>query len=569
MLVNEIPKDKIKYCIENLQTMFSPKVEHDFRMVKSALSLFRNGAVFNVVVEGETIKAAVLDDGDTYEIELELDFMEISFCSCGQIDESFCVHKLATLFYLFSLFDSPGEFFNNWKDGFHYTALEKKQPIAKKSLFVEPKKKEHLYREDSLESWLEFFNNRYVQYTKKREARMATYWNYNRGSNTAESIYEEYYPTLLDTEMPSSPYGEILFHIHAAITVFEKILETVGGSYGAAYSHYYTGKYLKEITSDIIELAFKARNGISTLTVADEKIISDTPQRMMDILLLTRDFQYDRFYLFQIICSNLIHNENSIDELVRKFQARSQKEDKLRQLGKVNFSSECRLALAHFDFMAERDLEAMKRLDEGPSNEVFYYTTWFKALAQNHIWDRFEVWLPFIEARMNDFIHQYGDQQLKRELTNFYLFFIREYANEKGTESFYINTLQTWLPYSYDDFCQYLLEKNEYRKWTELQLFAGISIENIDRELLKEIANKDRSCLLPLYHYAAEEAISLKSRDAYRQAVKHLRKLRTHYRALKKEPVWEHYICMLAAKYKRLRAFQEELRKGKGKLIND
>lgn len=570
MLVNEIPKEKIKYCIENLQASFDPKVEKDYRMMKQALTLFRNGTVFNAAVEGNTITAAVQDKNDTYTIALELDFMEISFCSCQQNDDIFCIHKLATLFYLFSLFDSPGEFFNQWKEGIKYTSSEKKAPIPKKTIKEEPKKKkERTYQEDSLESWLTFFNEKYMQFTKKREARMSTYWNYQRSSNLAEDLFETYYPTLLDTALPSSPVGENLFHFHAALSVFEKILENAANIYTSSYSHHYTRKYLSEIISDIADLAFKVRKSNFEWTAADEKILIETPKRLLKILLMTRDLQYDRLYLFQIACSNLILKKEWLDELKRKLLSRGKKEEKLKQLGKVNFSSECRLALAHLDFMVDKDKVAIKRLSDGPANEVYYYSTWFKTLAQNKIWNRFEIWLSFIEKRMNEFIHQYGEQQLKRELTTFYLFYIKEYANEKGKEAIYINTLQTWLPYSYGDFCEYLLEQNEFRMWTELQLFAGITIENIDKGLLKEIEEKDQACLLPLYHNAVEAAISEKSRDAYKQAVKYLRKLRTHYKNLKKEDIWNNYIHMLSTKYKRLRAFQEELRKGKGKLIND
>ncbi|HHY74221.1 MAG TPA: hypothetical protein GX497_13560 [Bacillus bacterium] len=569
MLVNEISKEKITYCIENLQNMFNPKVEHDYRMLKRGLSLYRDGAVFNAVVGGETVKANVLDDRCTYDIELELDFMEISFCSCQKEDEVFCVHKLATLFYLFSLFDSPGEFFNNWKAGYKYTPLEKKQPTPKKSIFEAPKEKERLYQEDSLESWLTYFNEKYVQFTKKREARMALYWTHPRNNNIAEDLYETYYPSLMDTPLPSSAFGELLFHIHAAITVFEKILEAAQVSYASMYSNHYTGKYVNEIISDIVELAYKLRKSTFKHTAKDEKVLSETPQRMMDILLMSKDFQYDRFYLFQIVTTNLIDKKEVIDKLVQKFLARYKQEEKLKQTGKVNFSSECRLALAHFDFMLEKDKEAMERLAEGAANEVYYHTTWFKTLAQNKIWTRFELWLPFIEEKMSAFIQQYGEQNLKQQLTTFYLFFIKEYASEKGAGEIFINTLHKWLPYSHVDFCEYLLEKKEFKKWAELQLFTNMPIENLDRELLKEIESEDRTSLLPLYHNAVERAIALKSRDAYKQAVKYLRKLRTHYKALKKEDLWNNYIHALSTKYKRLRAFQEELRKGKGKLIND
>lgn len=565
MLVHEVPKEKIRYCIEKLQALYDPSEEEDVKLLKKSLSLYRNGAVYNVTIEDEVINASVVDDGNTYEIELELDFMEISFCSCGESEDLFCVHKLATLFYVFSLFDSPGEFFKRWKNDLHFHSQIKARNPSQSPVLIDAG--ERPYQEDSPESWIAYFEQKYEQFQKKRK--MSFSWGFNRETNLAGDIYEDFYSIILDTQKPSSPMGDMLFQIYAALFTFEKILESASDVYVSIYTHQTIKKYLNSLVNDIVEHIYMIHSGNHTPTEKDEKILHNLPDRIMNLLLNSRDFQYDRFYLFQIICSNLLNRKEWIRELEQQFIIRGQKEEKLKKLGKANFSAECRLARAHFSFMLQKDQEAIKIASEGASSEVYYYTTWFKALAQSKQWDRFVIWLPFIEEKMNDYIHQYGEQQLKRELTTFYLFFIREYANEKGLESIYIHTLQTWLPYSYTDFCEYLLEQKDYQKWAELQLFAGLSIEELSRELLKEVEKEDRSCLLPLYHNAVEEMISMKNRDAYRQAVKYLRKLRTHYRALKKQQTWEHYIQLVATKYKRLRAFQEELRKGKGKLIDD
>lgn len=567
MLVNQIPKEKVSYCIEKLFSLFDPFNEHDLKKLKRALYLYRNGAVYNVTLQDETIKATILDDGVAYEIELEVDFIEISYCDCGNADDIFCVHKLAALFYVFSLYDSPGEFYNKWKNRRNPILNKNKQPIQKQQLQFS--QDELPYAEDSLESWLSYFDENYELFKKKQDQKKSFYWSYNRDTSLVSNIFEEFYPTLLDAPKPSSEFGKILFNTHAAITTIEKILESISDGQTSIYAHQNIRKYISELTKEIAELIQSIHSGNLIPSDLDEKIISKTPERMMDLLLLSRDFQYERFYLFQISCSILPDSKIWMDELEQKFLIRMQKEEKLKSLGKINFSSECRLALAHFSFLKEDDKETINKLANGDSREVYFYTTWIKTLAKNKRWSRFEAWLPFIEERMGTYIHQYGDQQLKRELANFYLFFIKQYSQEKGIEDIYINTLQTWLPYSYYDFSEYLLDKKAYREWTELHIFSGLSIQYIELDLLKKIEEVDRACLLPLYHNAVEELINLKNRDAYRQAVKYLRKLRMHYRALKKEQVWDSYIIRLSSKYKRLRAFQEELRKGKGKLIND
>ncbi|WP_102344832.1 hypothetical protein [Bacillus sp. Marseille-P3661] len=564
MLLNEIPKEKITYCIEKLNTLFNPAYEEDIGLIKRAIFLYRNGFVFNAKVQDETISANVLDEGETFEIELELDFMEISFCSCGEPEDMFCVHKLAALFYVFSLFDSPGQFYANWKKAI--TKPSKKDSSKK----MKASTTEDLpYEINSLSSWLHYFDTVYDQFMKKKKQQNSFYFAYNRDVELIRNIFEDFYPMILDVQKPPSQLGNDLFHIHAALYTIEKLFETAKSIQSSTYVHQHLGTYVHQIIKDILDILLDIHNNDFTVNSDDEKILSATGQRMMDILLNSRDFQHDRFYLFQIICSNLLNRKNWLDELEQKFTLQFQKEEHLRKLGKVHFTSECRLALAQFEFMRENDGKAINILNSGDAREVYYYSTWVKALAQSEQWSRFEQWLEFVEERMDQYIHQFGEQQLKRELTDFYLYFIEEYSEKNNKQVAYLHTLQKWLPYSYHKFSEYLLEKQEFRKWTELQLFLGISFENIDTELVKRIEKEDRACILPLLHNAIEDLINAKNRDAYRQAAKYLRKLRTHYRSLKNETTWDHYIDFLAKKYKRLRAFQEELRKGKGKLIND
>lgn len=697
MLIKQLPKAKVTDSIEKVFSILDPCDEHIVKIVKQSLFLYRNGAVYNASASDDTIKATVLDNGRQFDVELVFDFIEVSYCQCEEL--LFCEHKLATLFYAFSLFNSPGEYFNAWKNSGKDMLHQQKQIFSSVQDDVESIKDEAKlkksgvelagnkgnllqnntwvgksdtglvqndnsslgnnaelekndnssaeydtglmqnstrsrnndarlmkngsrsaenntgftkinsvltgnnaklmqnntgaekgdaeilpnkydaksrpnarilpYEEYSLENWYSFFNKNYEYFQKRQEQKTSYFWSYNRDTVLVTTIFEEFYPTLGNAPKPSSLVGSILFEIHEAIFTFEKILESASNAPVSMYAHQYTTKYLDELCHDIDDHIVTIQEKSLIPTEQDEMIISKTPERMLELLFLSRDFQFERFRLFQYLCPLLSYSKNLIEELEQKLSIRMKTEEHLKKLGKINFSSECRLALAHLSFLLEQDNEAINRLTNGNHYELYFYTTWVKTLAHYKRWNRFEVWLPFINKRMGEYIHQYGDQKHKRELADFYLYFIKQYSDENNLESVYFHTLQAWLPYSFSDFSNYLMEHKDYRSWVELQLFNEISIEYIDEDDMKKVESVDRSCLLPLYHNAIEEKINLKNRNAYRQAAKYLRKLRTHYRALKEELIWENYINHLALKYKRLRAFQEELRKGKGKLIND
>lgn len=87
------------------------------------------------------------------------------------------------------------------------------------------------------------------------------------------------------------------------------------------------------------------------------------------------------------------------------------------------------------------------------------------------------------------------------------------------------------------------------------------------KEPLKDIEKEAPEAALPLYHLAATEAIEERNRKSYRRAVRYLKKLRTLYKRLKRTDEWDAFIIHIANLHSRLRALQEELRKGK--LIDD
>jgi uncharacterized Zn finger protein len=97
----------------------------------------------------------------------------------------------------------------------------------------------------------------------------------------------------------------------------------------------------------------------------------------------------------------------------------------------------------------------------------------------------------------------------------------------------------------------------------DLQLANRISPLSLYALELRAIEEYDPGLLLPLYHQAAERAVLEKNRASYKTAVRLLKKLYSYYKLLKKEDRWERYINRLADKFSRLRAFQEELKKGK------
>lgn len=122
------------------------------------------------------------------------------------------------------------------------------------------------------------------------------------------------------------------------------------------------------------------------------------------------------------------------------------------------------------------------------------------------------------------------------------------------------------MPYAFTEYSQLLYAQQRYAEWIEIHSLVGFSISELEKDLIKQIAKEEPEALIPSYHREISASRS-KNRSAYRESVKMLKKLRTLYHKTKKTAIWERYVKQLQDSTKRLRAFQEEMKKGK--LIDD
>jgi len=212
------------------------------------------------------------------------------------------------------------------------------------------------------------------------------------------------------------------------------------------------------------------------------------------------------------------------------------------------------IALAHFELMDGKDEMALRRLQTisnlQPSDFFMILHEW----VQREQWDRLLIWLRLLLPAMS---------KAKQEDLQTVCLYWQEAMKHQPTDEEWIRVMLSLLPRSYYYYTDYLIQTKRYRQWIDLQLSHQISPASLFTEHLKTIEQHDPALLLPLYHQATEKSISEKSRTAYQIALRYMRKLHTIYVRLKQVERWEDYLYLLTKKHARLRAFQEELRKGK------
>jgi uncharacterized Zn finger protein len=119
------------------------------------------------------------------------------------------------------------------------------------------------------------------------------------------------------------------------------------------------------------------------------------------------------------------------------------------------------------------------------------------------------------------------------------------------------------LPTTYRIIEDLYYEKRQWKPWIEMQIAQGYDPFTHRVHVLQPIEKESPELLLPYYHQAVEHYIRLKNRHDYKSAVRLLKRLEKVYKKMKQPERWEAFFTRFVSRFSRLRALQEELKKGK------
>jgi len=273
-----------------------------------------------------------------------------------------------------------------------------------------------------------------------------------------------------------------------------------------------------------------------------------------DIFFSTDSYTQERFFIYRHIWGELLAEKSWIQEEEKRIDA------KMNPLSKA-------LASSHLLFLKEEDHLAMNLLETQPTQVVGLYFDWLEDLLSTMQWERAKNWLSFTYKQVKKTMNDQADPLFVKDIVRLFVMMYETYATHTNEQAGLEMILQELLPYSFTNYEQYVLAKKQYHAWTELHLLYGFEAIELLKEPLKEIEKEAPEAALPLYHLATMQAIEERNRKSYRRAVRYLKKLRMLYKRLKRTDEWHIFIVQIANLYSRLRALQEELRKGK--LIDD
>ena len=490
--------------------------------LREGLKLFRQGHVINTYEEGTSLIGKVQDNGQKHVL-LDAEIGDLSRCSCGA--STLCSHQIATFLTIWSKHHTIASLIDNWKA----QSAEDAVPF----LTEVPKKKATSYADNSLSSWLEYVEGQHAEF----KSSIPTKRTYLTGLTHA------FFPKLR-LQAPKKAEIRPLFLVHASIFCMEQVIKS--------YDNTQPYQYIADILHRFVDIVEEEAKGLfhSAIAFQLDSLLKESRQLIREKLLHQEEpFIREMFYIYQFTWNDV-------------FQRRNWMSSELKELEEED-SLQAELAKTHLLFLQKKDEEALKYVKKNGNEYAPYIFHWLQALVSAKAKDRLDNWLSMSLPIVTEYIHSEPTYDRKRQLTKHLLKLLTDYALETKHDRLYKEALRNLMPYSYGEYEWYLFETKSYRKWVELQLWMGFDLNGLESYKLKVIKKADPYALFPLYHVAINNAIEQRNKTAYKEATSLLKALHSLYKKEKLEDVWLQYLLQLKEGTKRLRSFQEELKKGR------
>ena len=536
MLQHSITKDEIMMIANEFVQGLDPQQAADQEHVATARHLYRSGLVYNVDFDGYTLSGTVDAEGNVYSVHIPIRNIAESYCDCFAPTQ--CEHMLAVLLSAASSFGLVGEVLTLFKN--------KTKPSLPPIRTARQVLQSSAFEETDFKSWHVYFESEYSAF-KKEQARLSY-----RQMYFLMSIFTDFHMKL-ERKAPRVIAIHELFKLHGALFSFQKLLEEITDFETNKTYSYHQPINVVRLFVDKVESIVRDLKSESIPAVC-KPILQETARQVHSIFFSTDSYTQERFFIYRHIWGELLAEEEWIQEEGKRIDA------KMNPLSKA-------LASSHLFFLKQEDYAAMDLLETQPAQVVGLYFDWLEDLLSTMQWERAKDWLSFTYKQVKKTIHEGADPLFIKDIVRLFIMMYETYATHTNEQAGLEMILQELLPYSFTNYEQYVLAKKQYYAWTELHLLYGFEAIELLKEPLKEIEKEAPEAALPLYHLAAVQAIEERNRKSYRRAVRYLKKLRMLYKRLKRTEEWHIFIVQIANLHSRLRALQEELRKGK--LIDD
>ncbi|WP_253718590.1 SWIM zinc finger family protein [Weizmannia acidilactici] len=517
-----------------LQSYLQPERESHQNLVQKGLLLYRQHLVYGKRVSGRFLTGKVQD---VSPVECRLDLENPLDCECSCPQDGFCRHQLALFFSAYSEENSVFDWVQQWKS--RSAAGQILQSVKRASELL--KQKKDAYSQPSITQWLADFHAAFQEINNRHEYLMDI---------SARQVYHR-----LTGFLPVEQEWEPLYRLIAAYEMF-KYLNRICRENEFFSSASLLRFFVEEAEDSLVRLSS------GSIPFAYDPFIGYLRDDCWWLADGESVYEFDSVDFYRMLWSRLLKNANWRKQEAERLRAKIVNGIDTGE----KLSSAAVLCFIHQAFLSGNDDTALNTLEQLANSGMMtavYIPYWLAELNMHHSEGRLYRYISASLPMVSAFLQTCRDAYDRLSYMRLYFRSVDEKALAEHQPRLLEKLYRTFLPSSSAKYGDHLFSKERYHKWVELQLLIGNQIEDIEKEKLNLIAKQEPEALLPLYHRAVNACIAEKNRSSYKKAVRYLKKLRAVYRKKKEEDKWDSFFYVLTQQTKRLRAFQEECRKGK------
>lgn len=370
---------------------------------------------------------------------------------------------------------------------------------------------------------------------------------------------------IFEQELSDDPVEQALFKLNAYLYMLQIVVQPVQNKLSRTMSSlgYHTHLAVAELQKSIESLFAEPLPLTSVTSIEQREWLSGTLSYIrVEMLSESRDsFTFFNSYMriwINWILPVLTHSVADDTELTLQAEVKLLEQLEPRS-GHSALKQAWWLAQSYIQFErgAEQDEASLALIRTAATKQDFYpdrLPDYLERLSDQANWTRLAYWL----TELADVL-----RQQQSNLQDYALYWEQVITQLPEAEPQMWTALEKLLPVGGRIYEQKLLSYGKWQLWMDYQLSAGNDPANYKVTELQPLENNAPEMLLPFYHQAVERHMAHKNRQGYKAAVKLLKRLAKLYKKIKQEPRWNDFIEQFAQRNSRLRALQEELRKGK------
>ncbi|MCI1575531.1 MAG: SWIM zinc finger family protein [Weizmannia coagulans] len=514
---------------KKLQNHLQPERDSHQKLVQKGLLLYRQHLVHDKRISGRFLRGKVQD---VTPVDCGLDLFDPLFFDCSCPHDGFCRHLMALFFSAYSEENSVFDWVREWKR--RSTDGDILQSVKRASDLLEKKAETS---GQNISMWLDDFHTAFEEINVNDEFLLDL---------SAREVYRR-----LTLFLPVEREWEPLYKLTAAYELF-KYINTI-----CLKNDFFSSTALMQFLSGEAE---EAANQLSSaaLPFVFDPFIAYFRENTRELAESVSLYELETVDFYRILWSRLLKKENW-----RKEEAARLRKEILNSIDAgENLSSTKVLCFIHLAFLLGNDDTALfflRQLAQSGVNTAVYMPYWFLELkADERLFRYISAALPMIPR----LLETCGDDYDKAAYMRMFFRSINEQALSAQQLKLLEKLYRAFLPVSAPKYGDILFLSARYREWAELQTLIGNTPEDMAKEKLERVAKQAPEVLLPLYHRAVGICIGEKNRKSYQKAVRYLKKLKAIYRKRHEEERWYAFFDEIKERTKRMRAFQEECRRG-------